>query len=110
MRRQDNYFAELEEHARGILRAVDHPGGPLTQRTASTSPLTSASRCTTSPTCPPPPASVADIKHGRLYLSSTVPAKGDSRTAVLQALASRILGHAEPRSYAEFLRQRRRTT
>jgi transcriptional regulator with XRE-family HTH domain len=50
--------------------------------------------------------SVADIKHGRLYLSSTVPAKGDSRTAVLQALASRILGHAEPRSYAEFLRQR----
>jgi transcriptional regulator with XRE-family HTH domain len=35
MRRQDNYFAELEEHARGILRAVDHPGGPLTQRTAS---------------------------------------------------------------------------
>ena len=25
---------------------------------------------------------------------------------MLQALASRILGHAEPRSYAEFLRQR----
>ncbi|HEX5859792.1 MAG TPA: helix-turn-helix transcriptional regulator, partial [Microbacterium sp.] len=35
MRRQDNYFAELEGHARRILDAVDHPGGPLTQRTAS---------------------------------------------------------------------------
>ncbi|MBN9181398.1 MAG: helix-turn-helix transcriptional regulator, partial [Microbacterium sp.] len=35
MRTQSNYFPELEEQARGILSAVDHPGGPLTQRTAS---------------------------------------------------------------------------
>ncbi len=106
MRRQDNYFAELEEHARGILSAVDHPGGPLTQRTASDIAAHLGFSLHYVADLPASTRSVADIKHGRLYLSSTVPAKGDSRTAVLQALASRILGHAEPRSYAEFLRQR----
>lgn len=106
MRRQDNYFAELEEHARGILRAVDHPGGPLTQRTASDIAAHLGFSLHYVADLPASTRSVADIRHGRLYLSSTVPAKGDSRTAVLQALASRILGHAEPRSYAEFLRQR----
>ena len=32
MRAQDNYFPELEEHARTLLAAIDHPGGPLSQR------------------------------------------------------------------------------
>jgi len=106
MRRQDNYFAELEEHARSILDAVDHPGGPLTQRTASDIAAHLGFSLHYVPDLPQSVRSVADIRHGRLYLSSTVPAKGDSRTAVLQALSSRILGHSEPRSYAEFLRQR----
>src|SRR5690606_21761245 len=35
MRGQDNYFADLETEAAGILAAVGHPGGPITQRTAS---------------------------------------------------------------------------
>lgn len=106
MRRQDNYFAELEEHARGVLRAVDHPGGPVTQRTASDIAAHLGFSLHYVADLPASTRSVADIRNGRLYLSSTVPAKGDSRTAVLQALASRILGHSEPRSYAEFLRQR----
>ena len=106
MRRQDNYFADLEEHARAILRAVDHPGGPLTQRTASDIAAHLGFSLHYVADLPASTRSVADIRHGRLYLSSTVPMKGDSRTAVLQALASRILGHSEPRSYAEFLRQR----
>lgn len=106
MRRQDNYFAELEAHARRILDAVDHPGGPLTQRTASDIAAHLGFSLHYVADLPASTRSVADLKNGRLYLSSTVPAKGDSRTAVLQALASRILGHSEPRSYAEFLRQR----
>lgn len=106
MRRQDNHFAELESQARGILDAVDHPGGPLTQRTASDIAAHLGFSLHYVPDLPPSTRSVVDLKNGRLYLSSTVPAKGDSRTAVLQALSSRILGHAEPRSYAEFLRQR----
>lgn len=106
MRHQDNYFAELEDQARAILDAVDHPSGPLTQRTASDIAAHLGFSLHYVADLPQSTRSVADLKNGRLYLSSTVPAKGDSRTAVLQALASRILGHSEPRSYAEFLRQR----
>ncbi len=106
MRTQNNHFGELEEQARRILRAVDHPGGPLTQRTASDIAAHLGFTLHYVPDLPQTTRSVADIKNGRLYLSSRHAAKGDPRTAVLQALSSRILGHREPKSYAEFLRQR----
>lgn len=104
MRRQNNYFPELEEEARKILAAVDHPGGPLTQRTASNIAAHLGFTLHYVPDLPQTTRSVADLKHGRLYLSDRV--VGDPRTAVLQTLSSRILGHATPGSYAEFLRQR----
>ncbi|MDL9981326.1 helix-turn-helix domain-containing protein [Microbacterium sp. ASV49] len=106
MRRQDNYFADLEAHARSILDAVDHPGGPLTQRTASDIAAHLGFSIHYVPDLPQTTRSVADLKNGRLYLSSRLTSKGDPRTAVLQALSSRMLGHTEPASYAEFLRQR----
>lgn len=106
MRTQDNYFPELETEARRVLDAVDHPGGPLTQRAASDIAAHLGFTLHYVADLPQTTRSVADMKNGRLYLSSRVPAKGDPRTAVLQALSSRILGHQEPRSYAEFLRQR----
>ncbi|GAA3766052.1 hypothetical protein GCM10022240_18170 [Microbacterium kribbense] len=106
MRTQNNYFPELEQQARGILQAVDHPGGPLTQRTASDIAAHLGFTLHYVPDLPQTTRSVADLKNGRLYLSSRLTAKGDPRTAVLQALSSRILGHGEPTSYADFLRQR----
>nr|WP_274638513.1 helix-turn-helix transcriptional regulator [Microbacterium bovistercoris] len=106
MRTQGNYFADLEETARGILKAVDHPGGPLTQRTASDIAAHLGFTLHYVPDLPQTTRSVADLRHGRLYLSSRLTAQGDPRTAVLQALSSRLLGHSEPTSYAEFLRQR----
>ncbi|MDQ1205887.1 helix-turn-helix transcriptional regulator [Microbacterium sp. SORGH_AS_0862] len=106
MREQSNYFADLETEARAILDAVAHPGGPLTQRSASDIAAHLGFTLHYVPDLPQTTRSVADLKHGRLYLSSRVAAKGDARTAVLQALSSRILGHREPTSYAEFLRQR----
>ncbi|BDV31528.1 XRE family transcriptional regulator [Microbacterium terricola] len=106
MRTQSNYFADLEAQAGRILEAVDHPGGPLTQRTASDIAAHLGFTLHYVPDLPQTTRSVADIKNGRLYLSSRLTAKGDPRTAVLQALSSRILGHREPTSYAEFLRQR----
>ena len=89
-----------------ILGAVDHPGGPLTQRTASDIAAHLGFTLHYVPDLPQTTRSVADIKNGRLYLSSRLTSKGDPRTAVLQALSSRMLGHREPTSYAEFLRQR----
>lgn len=106
MRRQHNHFPELEAHAARILEAVQHPGGPLTQRSASDIAAHLGFTIHYVADLPQTTRSVADLKHGRLYLSSRLSAKGDPRTAVLQALSSRILGHAEPTSYAEFLRQR----
>jgi transcriptional regulator with XRE-family HTH domain len=106
MRTQDNHFPDLERAAREILAAVDHPGGPLTQRTASDIAGHLGFTLHYVPDLPQTTRSVADIRNGRLYLSSRLTAKGDPRTAVLQALSSRILGHSEPTSYAEFLRQR----
>ncbi|HWM15804.1 MAG TPA: XRE family transcriptional regulator, partial [Microbacterium sp.] len=106
MRTQSNHFPELEVRARGLLAAVGHPGGPLTQRTASDIAAHLGFTLHYVPDLPQTTRSVADIKNGRLYLSSRLASKGDPRTAVLQALSSRILGHREPTSYAEFLRQR----
>ncbi|GAA3941133.1 helix-turn-helix domain-containing protein [Microbacterium soli] len=106
MRAQDNYFADLESEAADILAAVGHSGGPVTQRTASEIAAHLGFTLHYAADLPQSTRSVADLANGRLYLSSSIPAKGDARTAVLQALSSRILGHSEPRSYAEFLRQR----
>ncbi|MDX2376813.1 helix-turn-helix domain-containing protein [Microbacterium sp. LRZ72] len=106
MREQKNYFGDLENQAGKILDAVGHPGGPLTQRTASDIAAHLGFTLHYVADLPQTTRSVADLRNGRLYLSSRLSAKGDPRTAVLQALSSRILGHTEPRSYAEFLRQR----
>lgn len=106
MRGQDNYFPELEAQARDILAAVGHPGGPLTQRTASDIAAHLGFTLHYVPDLPQTTRSVADLKNGRLYLSTRVAQHGDPRTAVLQALSARILGHREPTSYADFLRQR----
>lgn len=106
MRTQNNHFPDLEKQALGILDAVGHPGGPLTQRTASDIAAHLGFTLHYVSDLPQTTRSVADIKNGRLYLSSRLASKGDPRTAVLQALSSRILGHTEPTSYAEFLRQR----
>ncbi len=104
MRRQDNHFPELEAKAAEVLAAVGHPGGPLTQRTASEIAAHLGFTLHYVGDLPQTTRSVADIAHGRLYLSNR--AGADARNAVLQVLSSRILGHAEPRNYAEFLRQR----
>lgn len=106
MRSRDNHFADLEGHASDLLKAVGHPGGPLTQRTAADIAGHLGFTIHYVADLPQTTRSVADLKHGRLYLSSRAASSSDGRTAVLQALASRVLGHAEPRSYAEFLRQR----
>ncbi|WP_184752974.1 helix-turn-helix transcriptional regulator [Microbacterium thalassium] len=106
MTKENNYFADLESHARDLLAAVNHTGGPLTQRTASDIAAHLGFTIHYVPDVPLTTRSVLDLKNGRLYLSSSLTSKRDARTAVLQALASRILGHAEPASYADFLRQR----
>ncbi|MBO3663656.1 helix-turn-helix domain-containing protein [Microbacterium stercoris] len=104
MRRQDNHFPELETAAAEVLRAVGHTGGALTQRVTADIASHLGFTIHHASDLPQTTRAVLDLRHGRLYLSSR--RQGDLRTAVLQALTARILGHAEPTDYAEFLRQR----
>ena len=105
MRKQNNYFPELEGTARELLAAVGHTGGPLSQRVASdlASHLGFALHYVND--LPSSTRSVTDLKSGRIYLP--VHSTGnDPRSALLQALASFVLGKKEPRDYADFLLQR----
>ena len=85
MRTQDNYFAELEEQARGILKAVDHPGGPLTQRTASDIAAHLGFTLHYVGDLPHSTRSVTDLEHGRIYLHASASASRDARSLVLQS-------------------------
>ncbi|OZB48399.1 MAG: XRE family transcriptional regulator [Cellulomonas sp. 14-74-6] len=106
MRRQDNHFADLEKKAAEILAAVHHPGGPLTQRSASDIAAHLGFTLHYVSDLPHSTRSVTDLANHRIYLPAGNPGSSDSRSPLLQALASHVLGHGEPRDYADFLRQR----
>ena len=104
MRERDNYFPDLEQVAGELLEAIDHPGGPLTQRAAGDIARHLGVTLHYAADLPQSTRSVVDLRHGRLYLPERI--STDPRGPILQSLASIALGHTEPTSYAEFLRQR----
>ncbi|WP_369826246.1 helix-turn-helix domain-containing protein [Cellulomonas sp. PSBB021] len=106
MRERDNYFPELEEHARTLLTAIGHDGGPLSQRATSDIAAHLGFTLHHVPDLPRSVRSVTDHAHGRIYLPQIGGGFSDSRSPVLQALGSHVLGHTEPRDYRDFLRQR----
>lgn len=107
MRSRDNYFADIEQHAATVLRAVRQQTGPLSQRGI----LDIAAHLGFSlhyvPDLPASTRSVTDLKHRRIYLPQIASGKGhDPRAVVLQTLGHFVLGHADPVDYGDFLRQR----
>lgn len=106
MRHRNNYFAELEATARSLLAAVDHAGGPLSQRVASDLAAHLGFSLHFVNDLPSSTRSVTDTSHGRIYLPVSRDSGSDARTTLLQALAGQVLGMSEPRDYADFLRQR----
>lgn len=103
-RKRGNYFAELEATAAELLAAVDHNGGPLSQRVASELARHLGFTLHYVADLPSTTRSVTDHAHGRIYLP--VRQGGDPRSALLQALAAHVLGKHEPHDYADLLRQR----
>lgn len=106
MRAQDNYFPDLEAHARDLLAAVEHPGGPLSQRGTADIAAHLGFTLHYVHDLPHSTRSVTDLEHGRIYLPHGLTQSSDPRSALLQAIASHVLGHTEPRGYGDFLRQR----
>lgn len=104
MRKQNNYFPELEEIAAKLLAAVGHTGGPLSQRVASDLASHLGFSLHYTKDLPASTRSVSDLRNGRIYLKLN--SGGDPRTALLQALAGHVLGVTDPKDYSEFLRQR----
>lgn len=103
MRAQDNWFPDLEDHAGRLLDAVGHPGGPLSQRGTAEIAAHLGFTLHHVHDLPHSTRSVTDLEHRRIYLAHDA---ADPRSPLLQALASQVLGHGEPRDYGDFLRQR----
>jgi len=107
MRAQDNYFPELEDAAVELLDGVGHAGGPLPQRVAADIAAHLGFTLHYVGDLPHSTRSVLDLRHRRVYLPSNgMRGRSNATSALLQALAPFVLGHAEPGDYREFLRQR----
>lgn len=107
MRTQDNYMPELEELAQEQLRKVGHSTGALTHRSVSLMAKNLGFDLIFADDLPHSTRSVTDLANGRIYLPpASIPGGHGLRSMALQALAHRLLGHKQPASYAQFLRQR----
>ncbi|WP_374107675.1 helix-turn-helix domain-containing protein [Leifsonia poae] len=106
MRARDNYFGELEAIAGELLTTVGHSGGPVSQQVVADMADHLGYSLHYVGDLPHSTRSVTDKRNGRIYLPTETSASRDSRSPILQAFASHLLGHDEPRNYADFLRQR----
>jgi transcriptional regulator with XRE-family HTH domain/predicted transcriptional regulator len=107
MRTVNNYHPEIEELAQERLRSVGHSTGALTHRSVSRMAQDLGFELVYVNDLPHSARSVTDLENGRIYLPpASIPGGHGLRSMALQAIAHRLLGHEEPSSYAEFLRQR----
>ncbi|UOE43931.1 helix-turn-helix transcriptional regulator [Agromyces larvae] len=106
MRARDNYYEELEREASQLLEAVGHAGGPLSNQLVADMASHLGFSLHYVGDLPHSTRSVTDKRNGRIYLPTSQSPSRDSRSPILQAISSHLLGHAEPASYREFLRQR----
>ncbi|MGF1647743.1 MAG: helix-turn-helix domain-containing protein [Kineosporiaceae bacterium] len=106
MRRRNNYYPEIEAAAAGLLRAVGHQGGPMTQRMLGRLAEHLGFEVHRVPELPHSTRSLTDLRHRRLYIELGGSGGHDERTIVLQTLGHFVLGHTDPHGYADFLRQR----
>ena len=107
MREHDNYLPDIERLAEKQLKAAGHVSGALTHRTVSIMAERLGFELIYVNDLPSSTRSITDLEHGRIYLPpASIPGGHGLRSMALQAMAHRLLGHAAPTSYAEFLRQR----
>ncbi|MDQ1483734.1 MAG: family transcriptional regulator, fatty acid utilization regulator [Actinomycetota bacterium] len=106
MRRQDNYFGEIEKAAGDLLTATSDEGGPTTRHVVERIAAHLNFRLLHTRDLPECTRSVTDLAHRIIYLPQPDAGQHDSRALALQALGHVVLDHPVPQSYSEFLGQR----
>lgn len=107
MRERDNHLPEIEKLAEDQLKAVGHVSGALTHREVRQMAEHLGFELVHVNDLPHSARSVTDLENGRIYLPpASIPGGHGLRSMALQAIAHRLLDHAAPESYAEFLHQR----
>lgn len=107
MRERDNYLPEIEEAAADTLRHGGYTSGALTHRAVARMAEHLGFTLLHVDDLPHSTRTVTDLANGRIYLPpASIPGGHGLRSLALQAIAHRVLGHVQPRSYADFLRQR----
>ena len=107
MRDAANYLPDIERLAEKQLKAAGHTSGALTHRTVSIMAEQLGFELLYVADLPHSARSVTDLENGRIYLPpASIPGGHGLRSMALQAMAHRLLGHAPPEDYADFLQQR----
>jgi predicted transcriptional regulator/DNA-binding XRE family transcriptional regulator len=106
MRERGNYFEHIESAARDLLKAVAHQGGPLSRRDVTGLARHAGFELTYVSGLPESTRSVTDLRHRRIFLPDEHDSAHDPRAVALQTLGHFVLGHRQPSSYGDFLRQR----
>lgn len=105
MRERGNYYPEIERVAADLLDAIGYAAGTLDAAAVRELAARLGYSLHEVHDLPAATRSVTDLRHRRIYL----PAGGDGhdpRRVALQTLGHFALGHTDPVSFADFLRQR----
>jgi transcriptional regulator with XRE-family HTH domain len=106
MHARGNYFGEIEEIAAKTLGAVGYRGGALSQGNLTSLVSHFGFMLRYVQDLPRSVRSITDQRNHRIYLERGQLGMHTPRTIVLQTLGHFALGHAVPRDFADFLRQR----
>ncbi len=106
MRERGNYFADVEEIAVRILAAVGYRGGTLSDALVAAIVLHCGFMVRYAEDLPRSVRSITDLRNQRIYLRRESLGMHTPRGVLLQTLGHFVLEHAQPRDFADFLRQR----
>ena len=106
MRERANYFEEIEQAAYGALQATGYAGGALSQGMLMSVVSRHGFSVRYAQDLPNSVRSLTDLRNHRIYVKKEPVGTHSPRAVLLQALGHFLLGHEEPRDFADFLRQR----
>jgi len=106
MRERGNYFAEIERAAAAALGTAGYSGGALSQGLLLSVVSNHGFSVRYVQDLPRSVRSLTDLRSQRIYVKQEPVGMHTARAVLLQALGNFLLGHSEPRDFADFLRQR----